>query len=165
MKPHEKLLMDMRCRALMSQQSNGGDSCHKEHLHSLSSEQYVSLLSTDDQEIDIRAILRKGLSDSQEELLVLMHNFKEGVCSLSNVEQQFQLWRERYCSSQGETKRSGKTSTFVLPWKEKHSKVKRASDAIRPNIFVLIHIIRETFLDLEWKGMPWNMSACNAKSI
>ncbi|GFT26516.1 DBB domain-containing protein [Nephila pilipes] len=85
--------------------------------------------TADDQEIDIRAILRKGLSDSQQELLVLMHNVKEGVCSLSNVEQQFQLWRERYCSSQGETKRSGKTSTFVLPWKEKHSKVTNINES------------------------------------
>ncbi|GFS91801.1 DBB domain-containing protein [Nephila pilipes] len=119
MKPHEKLLMDMRCRALMSQQSNGGDSCHKEHLHSLSSEQYVSLLSTGDQELDIRAILKKGLSDSQQELLDLMHNFKEGECTLSNVEQQFQLWRERHYSSQGQAKRSRKTSAFVLPWRKK----------------------------------------------
>ncbi|GFS78438.1 DUF5641 domain-containing protein [Trichonephila clavipes] len=118
LKPHEKLLMDMKCPVLKSQKSNGSDHCHKEMLNSLSSEQYVSLLLTGEEGTDIRALLKKGLSDSQQELLDLMQDFKEGECTISNVEKQFQLWREKHCTSHGQAKRR-KTSAFVLPWRKK----------------------------------------------
>ncbi|GIY53109.1 DBB domain-containing protein [Caerostris darwini] len=118
LKPHERLLKNFRNSAI----EEGGD-YYKELLNSLSSDRYVSLLTTGREEEDVQTLLKKGLSRSQQELLDLMQHFKQGESTISNVEAEFQQWRRKHCTSREEQmKRTRKTSAFAFMWKKPKKK-------------------------------------------
>ncbi|GBM13781.1 hypothetical protein AVEN_50131-1 [Araneus ventricosus] len=124
MKPHERLLMDLQsCKNLERGESKEVENLHEDLMNSISSENYMTLRMSRDQEIDTRTLLKRGLSSSQQELLDLMQDFKEGECTMSYVEDQFQLWKERHCrNSREEEKRTRKTSALAMLWKKPKKK-------------------------------------------
>ncbi|XP_055943095.1 uncharacterized protein LOC129972832 isoform X2 [Argiope bruennichi] len=121
MKPHERLLMG--CKHLERRRSNDSENLQNDIMNSISSGHYMTLRMSNDEVINTRALLKKGLSSSQQELLDLMEDFKDGECTMSYVENQFQLWRERHCRKATEAdKRTRKTSALGMFWKKPKKK-------------------------------------------
>ncbi|CAL1274561.1 unnamed protein product [Larinioides sclopetarius] len=124
MKPHERLLMGLQSyKHLKRGESKEVENLHGDPINSISSENYMTLRMSHDQENNTRTLLKRGLSNSQQELLDLMQDFKEGECTMSYVEDQFQLWKERHCpDTREEEKRNRKTSALAMLWKKPKKK-------------------------------------------
>ncbi|KFM60530.1 hypothetical protein X975_18375, partial [Stegodyphus mimosarum] len=72
---------------------------------SLASGIYVSMIFPEENEDEKLECLKTGLSQSQKELLEYLYAFKHGIRTISDVEEQFKSWYERY-RSHGEKRES-----------------------------------------------------------
>ncbi|XP_035229578.1 uncharacterized protein LOC118201569 [Stegodyphus dumicola] len=83
---------------------------------SLASGIYVSMIFPEENEDEKLECLKTGMSQSQKELLEYLYAFKHGFRTISDVEEQFKSWYERY-RSHGE-KRESELQSVRLAYEE-----------------------------------------------